>query len=74
VQIAELTMGYDTAIVRRQPRSGAKDHLAARKLLAARTPLAYDQAADLGFDLKAHATAHGQVITASGGQLAGMTD
>lgn len=76
LQIVGLTVGYDQAVLRGDPKAGAfsvfcfrngrligiesvnrpADHIAGRRLLAAAPDLTPEQAADPGYDLKAHAS------------------
>ena len=75
LQIAGITAGHDTAVLRGDPDSGhfsvfcyrggrligvesvnqAADHVVARRLLAGEPKLKLEQAADLSYDLRAHA-------------------
>jgi 3-phenylpropionate/trans-cinnamate dioxygenase ferredoxin reductase subunit len=75
LQIAGITAGHDTAVVRGDPDSGhfsvfcyragrligvesvnqTADHVVARRLLAGEPKLKLEQAADLSYDLRAHA-------------------
>jgi len=77
LQIAGITVGHDTAVLRGDPESGhfsvfcyragrligvesvnqTADHVVARRLLAGDPKLTPEQAADLSYDLRAHARA-----------------